>query len=351
MADTLSTTSTLDNLLPVYFEKRALPRLVAKSVLYQNADKTPLPKGNGKQVQWNAWSNFSPISASLSEGTNPSLAAVSSRKVTATIAQYGRGVKTSDLIEYTSSLDVINGVVDNLSDSAGLSMDKAVQLAIFRATLAKNTANVILSAWMSCIASGFHAGSNAAATDGTNTWGFPVVFGTTATRLSAVSKTAPSVSARLSLYSIKKCVKQLRAANAMEFADGYFKLVTNTDAIADLRTDPDFKNWLQYTQSAPMEKGDAVQPIEGCRIMQSNNLPKYRATAHNVDVTFIFGQGAYGVVDISSGKGFEIIIMRPGGNDTSNPLKMYATLSYKFTMAAAALNVSCGRILFTHVKP
>jgi N4-gp56 family major capsid protein len=351
MADALTSTSTLDNLLPVYFVKRALPRLVARAVLYQNADKTPLPKGEGKTVTWNAWSNFSPVSASLSEGTNPSLAAVSSRKVTASISQYGRGVKTSDLVEYTASLDVINGVVDNLADSASLSLDKVVQLAIFKSTLRANNGNAILSAWMSCRASGFFAGSNGSAS--TLTWGFPVMFGTTATRLSAVSNTAPSVSARMSLYAVKKVVKTLRSNNAMEFADGYFKLITNTDAVADLRTDPDYKNWLNPTDPSSMKAGDANSPVEGCRVIQSNNMPKYRATAHNCDVSFIFGQGAYGVVDVASGggRGFEIIIKRPGQSDTSNPLNMYATLSYKFTMAAAALNVSCGRVLVTHSKP
>lgn len=352
MADTLSNIAILDNLVATYFVRKALPRLVARAVLYEYGVKEPLPKGGGNIVRWNAWSNFDAVSTTLTEGTNPSLAGLSSRKVQATIAQYGRGVKTTDLVEYTSSLDLVQGVIDNLGDSAGISVDKVIQLAIFKNTLAQNEGTKILSVWMSAVASAFHAGSNG--TYSTKAWGYPVVFGMgTANRLSAVDKTAPSVSARLSLYSIKKTVKKLRSFNAMEFADGFFKLVTNSDAIADLRTDPDFKNWLQNTTSTPMQKGDATVPVEGCRIIQSNILPKYRATGHSADVSFIFGQGAYGVVEIGAGKGkgFQIITKRPGPNDTSNPLDMFSTISYKFSMVAAALNVSSGRVLITHAKP
>ena len=351
MADTLTTTSTLDNLLSTYFIRKALPRLLARAVLYQNAEKTPLPKGEGKAVVWNAWSNFSPVTGALGEGTSPDLKGVSSRKVTATVAQYGRGVKTTDLVEYTSSLDVIQGTIDNLGDSAGLSVDKVIQQAIFKSAILQNNGTKILSSWMSSRVSSFHAGTGYSSTN--KSWAFPVVYGTSTTRLSAVGATAPSVSARLSLYSIKKTVKQLRAKNAMEYADGFYKLITNSDAVADLRTDPDFKNWLQSTTSTPMQKGDATVPVEGCRIIQSNNLPKYRGTGHSADLSFIFGQGAYGVVEIGAGKGkgFEIIIKRPGPQDTSNPLNLYSTLSYKFTMVAAALNVSSGRVLITHAKP
>ena len=76
MAVTPSTTSTLNNLLSTYFEKRAIPRLVAKAQLYQIATKYPLPKGEGVAVVFNAWSNFAPASAALTEAPTPDAATV-----------------------------------------------------------------------------------------------------------------------------------------------------------------------------------------------------------------------------------------------------------------------------------
>ena len=349
MAVTPSTTSTLNNLLSTYFEKRAIPRLVAKAQLYQIATKYPLPKGEGVACVFNAWSNFAPASAALTEATTPDAATVSSRKVTATVAQYGRVVRVSDIVEFASSLDIISGTVDNLTDSASLSVDRVIQTAIFKSSLARNTDATILSAWMSARVSAFASGSNGSAS--TLTWGVPVVMGTTATRLSAVSKTAPSVSARLSMYSIKKAVKAMQIQNVMPFADGYLKLVTNSDAANDLRTDPDFKEWFKYTNPTSAEKGDVMVPVEGCRILMSNNIPKYRATAHNCDLSIIIGEGALACTSIGAGNGFEIKVKRPNDGDTSNPLDLYMTLGYKISMAAAATNTSAIRVLATHAKP
>jgi N4-gp56 family major capsid protein len=356
---TLTTTTSLDNLLPTYFVRQALDTLYPKAVFYAFARKTPLPRGQGKVVRWNAWSNFSPVSVALTEGTNPTAAQYSSRKVEATLAQYGRVISDTDLVDYTSSLDVIKGVVENLSEAAALSIDKVIMnKAIFKVddTLASNESAKILSAWMSCTASGFHAGSNAQSDD--EAWGFPVIFGTTATRLSAAQGT-DSVSARLSMYAIDKVVTELQDNNAMEFADGNFKGITRSRPLQDLMHDPDFKDWHKYTSSKYGEKGSKVgvqgptPKVEalGVTFYASNNMPQHKET-HSCQLSFIFGKGAYGVSEFgtSGKKGFQIIIKRPGPNDTSNALDMFGTIGFKFNLAAKALNVSSGRILITQQR-
>jgi N4-gp56 family major capsid protein len=353
MADTLSTTSTLDNLIATKFEKTALPRLVAKAKLYQFAEKFSLAKGDGKTIVMNAWTNFSPVSAALGEGTNPSLAAISSRKVTATVGEYGRGIKTSDLVEYTSSLDVMKGAIENLGDSAGLSVDNVIKLAIFKSTLGGNTDARILSAFMSATVSAFK-GDNSGQSN--LKFGFTPIFATSCTRLSATKVISggvgPSVSAGLCRKSIRKVVKTLRANNAMEFADGYFVCIAPTNAISDLASDPSLASWFSYSNPDWAKKGDAVAPVEGVRIVASNNMPQHTSARHKNSLSFIFGKGAYGAVELGSGKGkgFEIIIKRPNSGDTSNPLNMYSTVAYKFKMVGVALNLSAGRILITSDK-
>ena len=350
MADTLSsTTSGLDSLMATYFVKKNLPVLYARCRLYEFAERTPLPRGEGKVVKWNAWSNFAAVSVSLTEGTANSLAAASTRTVSATVDQWGRGVKPTDLVIDTASLPVIEGLVRNLTESAALSVDRVMQLKIFKNSLTQITGTKIMSVGISTVASAFHA-SGASAAAAQHWWRFPVVFGASVTRLSAVNKAAPSRSAQLSLYAIRKAVKELRGKNAIPFADGYFKGIANTDALADLRGDPTFVQWhANGGQVSHMEKG-YVGDAEGVRFYESNNLPHYLATGHSCSFTFIFGQGAYGVTEINGGtnKGFEIIIKRPNPYDTSNPFNQWSTIAYKITMAAADLNVSAGRILITH---
>ncbi len=86
MAVTLTSTSTVDNLISTYYSRKAMPRLVAKAVLWREAPiKQNIPLGEGKSIVFNAWSNFAPASAMITAGPNPDAAAVSARKVTATV--------------------------------------------------------------------------------------------------------------------------------------------------------------------------------------------------------------------------------------------------------------------------
>jgi len=331
-----------------------MPRLVARGILYQWGEKEPLPaKAGSTTVRWNGWQNFLPITGSLSEGTANTLSAVSARKVEATIAQYGRGVQVSDLIIDTSSLPAIQGIVDNLTDSAGQSVDRVIGMGIYKGDLLQNSGSHILSLWMSAKASAFFgaSGESAEATS-EEYWQFPVVFGTTANRLSLVGSGAPSTSAVAGVYAIRKAVKQLRGKNAMPFADGYFKLVANTDFLTDLERDIEYKEYMQGAGKVDaLGKGYGYfGKVAQCQVYESNNVPSYRGTGHSCDVSFIFGQGAYGCTYIGPGKGYEIIIKMPNKYDSSNPFNQWATVAFKITMAAAALNPSAGRLLMTHAR-
>ena len=55
MATVNTNTSSNDNLLMSYFEKRGLAVLKEECLFYKVAQKKPLPLGSGKSVTWNAW--------------------------------------------------------------------------------------------------------------------------------------------------------------------------------------------------------------------------------------------------------------------------------------------------------
>ncbi len=109
MAD--STIVTNDNLLMTYFQKRALASLHATVAFYQLAVKFPLPAGSGTSMVFNGWRTLGAASSVLGEATANTAVALSSRKITASIASYGRGVKFTDLLEKTSVLPVEPGAL------------------------------------------------------------------------------------------------------------------------------------------------------------------------------------------------------------------------------------------------
>lgn len=352
MADALSTTTVLNNLLPIYLERRMIARLVPVERFYQFAEKRPLPANNGVQMTFNAWVNMAAASSTLGEGTPNSLVTLSSRKVNVTVAQYGRGVKVTDLSAITAITDVIRDAVDILSTSAALTVDNSMQLAIFKNVLAQVGTNAdtkakILSAWMSSVASAFSSNTSTASFNSiaNNQFGLPVIIPGSANRLSAYSKTATTASGRASVFSIRKCRNKLSALDALPFADGFFVGVAHPNFLDTLGRDPTWQNWNQYRLSKEtMYKGERGS-VEQVRFVQSTNVPRFAVAAHSVNLTPIFGQQCYAATELDGG--VKMMVKNPGPTTQSNPFDQYSTIAYKVNIVGALINASAGRTLLT----
>jgi N4-gp56 family major capsid protein len=346
MADTNTTTTNNDNLMQSWFSQKLLARLEPQTKLVEFAQRDELPLRTGKTATWNGWRSLGAASSTLAEGTANSLPALSSRKVTATIDGYGRGHKLTDLFQMTAIFDAINGSMDVLGDSAAKTVERICQMGIFKNNIAANQSTTgILSVFMSSPASAFCAVTGTMNASNRQ-FQFPAVFGTSATRLSAVSKTAPSTSASTSVYGLRLVTQKLRAQNARPFADGFFVGYGHPNSFHQIRKDPTWINWNQYTNSKEtMYKGE-TGTIEGIRFISSTECPRYAVAAHSVNMLFVFGQQAYGLTTLNGQ--VEMIVGR--GPDKADPFNQFSTVTYKIYAAAAALNPSAGRILFGHEK-
>ena len=345
MADTSTTTN--NNQLSGYYVAKALLTLINETPLYQHAMKTPLIGGRGNIVYWNAWRKLAGASSTLAEGGNNTAVALSSRRVSATIAQYGRGINVSDLAEYMNVLNTREGAQARLRESAKETQEFILHTAIFKATYytQNQSTTVILSAMMSAVASAMCAntGTN---NDSNKQFLFPAVFAPSTGRLSAVSKTAPSVSAKASLYAIRKGTLRLRQKNAQPFADGKFIGYAHPNFIHILKADPAFLAWNQSQYATQTMHVGEVMSTDAVRWITSNLCPRYAVTAHSVNISFIFGQESYGITEALGG--LEMFLVT--GADKEDPYNTLSKLTYKVTAAAATLNPSAGVLLFTHEK-
>lgn len=345
MADALTNVASLDNLLKHFYVPKAILTLYNETPLYEFAMKSPQPKGSGNITYWNAWVRLAGASSALTEGGNNSTAALSSRRVSATIAQYGRGYKITDLADFMTVLDSREGAMKQLRESAQETLEKVCHTGIFKTPFhtQNSSKTLLLSVQMSAVASAMCANTGTHA-DSNRQFQFPAVFGTSAARLSAVSKTAPSQSAQLSLYGIRKVINRLERLNAKRHADGYFVGYTHPNAIHSLRKDKNWEQWNQYQNSKEtMYKGE-VGRVYGVRFVTSAICPRYAVAAHSVLPVFIFGQEAYGVTEAIGG----LEMFTVTGPDTNNPYNTFSYITYKITSAAAALNPSAGAILWVH---
>lgn len=340
MADTPTATTTNDNLMAKYFSQKIIARLEPNTPLIEFAVKDDLPLRTGTTATFNGWRVIDAASVSLAEGTANSLPALSSRRVVATIAGYGRGVKLTDLFQMTSFFDAVNGAMDVLTDSARKTVERMCQMGIFKNSIGANASTTgLLSAWMTSHASSFCAKTG---TSGNSLqFQFPVIIPTSSLYLSNYGTSAPTSSSQLSVYAVRKAVTTLRSKDAQPFADGYYVGYAHPFALHSLRKDPTWVQWNVYQNSQEtMYKGEAGK-VEKVRFIDSTLAPRYAVAAHSIDLVFIFGQGAFGFTSLDG----MVKMMIARGPDKADTWDQFTPVTYKIYGAAVALNPSAGRIL------
>lgn len=359
MADQNTSTVTGDNLLMVLFSRKLIKTLHEKCLFYQLADKFPLPPNSGVQMTFNGWRKIGAASSTLAEASSNSAVNLSSRKVNVTIASYGRHVKITDLSELVSIIGPVEGAMTELTYSARLSLDNAIQLAVFKNVLAQVGQNVdvklklLSTTWQTMTPSSWCA--NTGTTTNSRQMGFPVLFGTSATRLSAAgmrSSVVKSISARPGPIGIRKAVTRLKNFAVDPMPNGAYVAVAHPRWIAGLLSNPDYKQYVINYAEGPREsffKATPTHRVYGVEIGESPNVPRYASSILSVTPLFICGQGALGVVELGGGGmgqgAAEMIIKRPDSGTVSEPYNLNSTVSYKLRTVAAALNPSCGVIL------
>lgn len=360
MADQNTSIVNNDNLLQSYFERRALKVLQDKVWYYQVAQASgeirSIPSGSGQQITFNAFRRIAAASSFLAEASGNAAVSLSSRKVNATVVSLGRTVKLTDLLEETSVLNVNEGALRRIEDSAALTIDNALQYAVFKGsgTVARlqvgqlaDTKTKILSALMSARASSFCANTGTAES-GRLQWGLPVVFGTSCVRLSAVSATAPSISARLGPIAVRKAVTRLKRLNVEPMGDGCYLGIAHPNAIASMLGNPDWKAWQINWAGGPsstMYKHE-VAKVHQVRFVESANQPRYAVAAHSCNITTIFGMGCLAAVEL--GGSVKYIITRPGSQSTNDPFHLNSFVAFKVRMIGAVLDPSAGVHVITH---
>lgn len=344
MADSNSTTVTNSNMMQSWFSKKMLVRLEPQVKLAEFAQRDELPLRTGTTATWNGWRSLGAASSTLAEGVTNSLVALSSRRVTATIAGYGRGHKLTDLFQMTAIFDTVNGAMDVLSDSAAKTVERICQTGIYKSSYTNNqSVTGILSALMSSLASAM-CGITGTNNNSNSLFQFPAVFGTSCGRLSGVNKASPNLSAQVSVNLLRRGLQKLRLQNARPMADNLFVGYTHPNALHALRRDPTWINFNQYQNSKETFYRGETGQVEGIRFVTSTEAPRYAVAAHSVNMVFIFGQQAFGLTTLNGQ--VEMLIAR--GPDKNDPFNQFTDVAYKIYGAGACLNPSAGRILFAH---
>ena len=367
-----------------FYDRQLLESAKTRFVHAEFGQKRPIPRGNGKYVNFRRWNLFDPQSAmrGLVEGVTPSGQTLSQSDVEAEVKQYGAYVEVSDLLDLTAYDAVINDSAELLGEQLGTVVEWVTRDAM-------------------C------AGTNVQYAGG------------------KTSRSALTSSDRLTTDEVRKAVRTLKKNKARQFSeDGrkpHYICICSPEATYDLQSDEMWKNVAAdsnaeavysgeigmlygvvfvesteakvYTQAVrnfvksstnsstsfvlantPTKAEIEYLSVPGNKIMIGSNEYTLAAVAPfdedtntvtlsaaasltanaevwsndaaskgsdgkalDVHCALVFGKDAYGVIDVE-GKGAVQLIVKPhGSSGTADPLDQRATIGAKVTAYTAAI--------------
>lgn len=290
-----STTTTLSQEMSIFYDKVFLERAMLSLRYDFGATKKTMPLNSGKTIYFNRMTPLAVQTTPITEGTTPAAISMSSTIVSATIAQYGTYTAVSDMFALTS-IDVgLKEHVSVMAQNAGETIDTLIAAQLS----ANNTAQ----------------------------------YGLAVASLSAIAS-----SDTLSGAMVRKAVRTLKVNKARMFPEGMFRAIVPAHAAYDLRGNTEWQNSLIYTDASDYKKG-VLGSIHGVRFVETNNEISQSSTV-TVYQTYVFGDGAYAMLNLEGQPAQHIFYKIPGANDTSNPLNLYSTVGWMAYFVCLVLNTT-----------
>lgn len=281
-----------------FYDRTLLSRLLPNLVFYQYGQKRPLPKNEGKTINFRRYGSLAPATTALTEGVTPAGESLAVSAITATLEQYGSYVTISDVLDLVGIDKNITEASALLGEQGGITIDTVTRDEVA-------------------------AGTN-------------VLYAGEATARDAVGE-------KINGMLIQKAVRNLRRQNVRPLDDGYYLCFIHPDIAYDLMTEAGslWQDVSKYNGGEDIRKGE-IGKLHGARFIETTQAPVFSGeggSSADVYATILIGKEAYGVVDIESkSAGKPQIIVKPAGSaGTEDPLEQRSTVGWKALFAAKRL--------------
>lgn len=294
--------------MKTYYDRELIFEASAQLVHDQFGQKRPIPKGNGKTIEFRKFSPLPKTLTALTEGVTPVGKRLDVTSQTATVSQYGDYVEYSDMLELTALDNTVLEATKLLGMQAGATLDTV-------------TRNVLIA--------------------GTNVSYCPKVANGSETAVT--SRSAMDLTSVLNVKAVQKAVAKLRGQNAPTF-NGKYVAIIHPYVAYQLMRDPEWIDAHKYASPENLFEGE-IGEIGGVRFVQTTEAKIWSDSTcpaisgggyHSVYATLFIGQNAYGTTEIEGG-GLETIIKQKGSAGTADALNQRATVGWKATKTAALL--------------
>lgn len=292
----VTTDSGLTAEMKTYYDKTLLETAEPNLVHNQFGVQKPIPKGNGKVIEFRCFDDLPKKTTELVEGVTPDGKKLNVTSITAEVSQYGDYVAVSDMLNLAAIDPVIAQATRKIAKQAGMTLD-----TLTRDVLA--------------------AGTNVQYAEG-----------------QVASRTALTASHKLTIDAIRRAVRTLKNNNIDPY-DGSYVAIIHPDVAYDLMSDPKWVNVKTYSDPEGIYRGE-IGKIENVRFVESTEAKKFvsaGAESRDVYATLVIGDGAYGVTEISGG-GLQTFVKPLGSAGTADPLDQRSTIGWKATHVAKILD-------------
>lgn len=301
-----TTTSQVTAAVSAHLSATLLSRAYPYFVHVLWAQVRDIPRNGSAVVKFRKYGSLSAATTALVEGVTPAGSQLSITDISATVAQYGDYVTTTDFLDMT----VIEGLKTELAQILGDQMGDTID-QLCRDVLA--------------------AGSS-------------IQYASTAT-----SRATVVAGMILTGDEVRESVRTLQGNNAkpvtrMVKASGDFNTtpigaayigIIDQASLFDLKKDADWVPVEEYASSdgklGAFEKGK----LDDVRFVVTSNAKTFSSTV-TVHTAIILGQEAYGITRIT-GEELEIVTKALGSGGTEDPLNQRSTMGWKMTFVATRL--------------
>ncbi len=296
----VQTTGLLTNEMKTFYESTLIDVAEPKLVHDRFADKYPIPKNNGKSIEFRKYSPLAKATTPLTEGVTPNGNSLTVSTVTATVDQYGDYIRLSDMLEL-SAID--NNVVQStklLGGQAGRTLDTVTREVI-------------------------NAGTN-------------VIYAPKSDGTEVKSRSELTADCALTVDVVFKAAAALESMNA-EGVDGEsYVAIIHPYVAYDLMRSSEWVDVHKYAEPDNIFKGE-IGCIGNVRFVKSTEAKIFKdGTCPDglaVFSTLVIGAHAYAVTDITGG-GLQHIIKQLGYGD--DPLNQRSSVGWKSVKTAKILS-------------
>ena len=275
--------------MKTFYDMTLIDEASANLVHDQFGQKRPIPANGGKTIEFRKFSSLPKATTALTEGVTPDGKSLTVTALTATVEQYGDYITQSDVLELTSLDNTILEATKLLGKQAGLTLDTIVRDKIH--------------------------GEN-------KSFFFPN---------DKSARSALTNDDQLTVKDVQAVVAHLRAQNAPTIGGKYVAIIHPYVAY-DLMRDPEWIDAHKYANPTNLYEGE-IGEVAGVRFVQTTEAKIYEG---GVFSTLVFGEGAYGVTEISGG-GLQTIVKQKGSAGTADPLDQRSSVGWKAIKTAELL--------------